>query len=414
MFQSKEEEPLSVSEINQILKSVIESQLGQVVVKGELSNLRLAASGHLYFSLKDQQAVISAVLFRRALRKIAFELEDGQEVVLRGKVTVYPPRGSYQLIVEEVEPLGKGALMLQFEKLKARLEKEGLFSPEKKRDLPLYPKRVAVVTSESGAAIRDILNVLGRRNPLINVLVSPVTVQGERAADQIIAALKKIEKYNLAEVVILARGGGSLEDLWCFNDERLVRYISKFKIPLVCGVGHEIDFTLCDFAANMRAPTPSAAAEIVVSHRIELLERVTGFKARLITHLKNRLNQYQTWVRSFRPERLKACLSIDNQWMRLDELHARSKQSMKYSLYNHRQNLLSQGRHLQALSPLGLLERGWIQALDSKSQTIKSVNELNEDEKIRLRFKDGRVTSQVKKIEKLANLSGSVLDGEPL
>ena len=258
---------LTVSELTARIRGVVEPQFLSVWVKGEVSNYRPAASGHAYFSLKDEGAMLSAACFSWASRnrqsRTPFELKDGLEVLCRGKISIYPPRGSYQLTVEQIEPVGAGALQLAFEQLKARLLAEGLFDPRRKRPIPGYPRHISVVTSPSGAAIRDMLTVLRRRAPQIRVTVIPALVQGDQAAAQILRGLEIANRHQLGEVVVLARGGGSIEDMWCFNDERLARGIAASRIPVISAVGHEIDFSISDFVADLRAPTPSAAAEIV-------------------------------------------------------------------------------------------------------------------------------------------------------
>ncbi|MBI2370449.1 MAG: exodeoxyribonuclease VII large subunit [Deltaproteobacteria bacterium] len=272
---------LTVSELTSLIKAQLEGTFADLWVEGEVSNLRLPGSGHVYFSLKDEQASIRAVMFRNAHRRLRFDLEDGLHVVCRGRVSVYEPRGDYQLIVEELEPRGLGALQLAFEQLKARLQAEGLFDPARKRPLPVLPRRIAVVTSRTGAVIRDFLQILGRRFANLHVLVYPVRVQGPEAAMDIAAALRELQEVRGLDVIILARGGGSLEDLWPFNEEVVARAIVASRVPVVSAVGHEVDFTITDFVADLRAPTPSAAAELVVASKGEFLQRLEMLQARL-------------------------------------------------------------------------------------------------------------------------------------
>ncbi len=249
---------ISVAQLTSTIKSLLEGEVGLVTVKGEISNWRPAASGHIYFSLKDSEAVISAALFRGAAAKMKGPpIKDGMEVICRGRISVYPPRGTYQIIVENMEPVGSGSLQAQFEALKKKLFQEGLFDSARKRKIPMLPNRIVVITSPTGAAIRDVLSVLKRRFAGVNVLILPALVQGADAPAELISALKLANEKALGDVILLTRGGGSLEDMWCFNDENLAREIFRSKIPVVSAVGHEIDFTIADFVADLRAPTPS-------------------------------------------------------------------------------------------------------------------------------------------------------------
>lgn len=243
---------LTVSQITAKIKGLLEGEIGEVWIKGEISGFKPSPSGHVYFSLKDSGAVLSCAMFG-ARGKIKFEAKDGLEVMARGRISVYPPRGNYQLIVEHIEPLGHGALQLAFEQLKAKLHKEGLFDASRKKAIPAHPTKVAIVTSPTGAALQDMLNVLGRRNAGISILVVPSLVQGDQAPAQLVRGVEIVNRFKLADVIIMARGGGSMEDLWCFNDENVVRAVAASQIPVISAVGHEVDFTLCDFAADLKA-----------------------------------------------------------------------------------------------------------------------------------------------------------------
>lgn len=281
---SKNNEPsiYSVEQLNIYIKQLIEGQIGVVWVKGEISNFKAHSSGHFYFSLKDSKSQITAVMFRGHNARLKFKPADGMEVLVRGRITVYEPRGNYQLMCDMMDPVGAGAMQKAFEQLKSKLKAEGLFETSRKKPIPTFPRHVAVVTSPTGAAIRDILNVLSRRAKGIRVTVVPTVVQGESAAPQICEALKKA--YNLpdVDVIIVGRGGGSIEDMWCFNDESLARLISSSKVPVISAVGHEIDFTISDFVSDLRAPTPSAAAELVSRSVVELENKVKSFE-RILT-----------------------------------------------------------------------------------------------------------------------------------
>jgi exodeoxyribonuclease VII large subunit len=272
--QNEELTILTVEQLNLTIKQLLEGQVGHVWVQGEISNFKAHSSGHLYFSLKDSRSQISAVMFRGFNSRLKFRPTDGMEVLARGRISVYEPRGSYQILCESMEPVGAGALQKAFEQLKEKLKKEGLFEASKKRPIPPFPQHVAIVTSPTGAAIRDILNILSRRAPHVEVTLVPALVQGEGAAPNLCENLKKAQQLPGVDVIILGRGGGSIEDLWAFNDEKLARLVAESPVPVISAVGHEIDFTICDFVADLRAPTPSAAAELVAKSHHEILQRI--------------------------------------------------------------------------------------------------------------------------------------------
>jgi exodeoxyribonuclease VII large subunit len=273
---------VTVSQLTSSIKAILEGGVGAVTVRGEISNWRPATSGHIYFSLKDAGAMIGAAFFKGAASRMrGLSVKDGVEVICRGRVSVYAPRGTYQVIVESLEPVGAGTLQAQFEALKKKLYEEGLFDTARKRPIPLMPDRIVVITSPTGAAIRDVLSVLKRRFAGAQVLLIPALVQGEAAAPALVEALRQANEFSLGDVILLTRGGGSLEDMWCFNDETLARAIHGSRIPVVSAVGHEIDFTIADFVADLRAPTPSAAAEMLVREKQALVEAVSELEARL-------------------------------------------------------------------------------------------------------------------------------------
>jgi exodeoxyribonuclease VII large subunit len=291
---TQKESAFSVTEITRQIKDSLEGQFKSVWVKGELSNIRKPPSGHIYASLKDSDAQIRMVMFRNAASKSsngtgAFEWKEGAEVIILGRLSVYPPQGSYQIIATHIEAVGSGALQAQFEALKQKLKAEGLFEAAHKKTLPFLPQRIGIVTSPSGAAVKDILNVISRRFPNMTIDIYPAVVQGKEAAYEIIKSITLAEKLNRVDVLIVGRGGGSIEDLWCFNDEALARKIFACPIPIVSAVGHEIDFTICDFVADVRAPTPSAAAELVVPPIKDLLSKLNEMKQILTHHVLQRL-----------------------------------------------------------------------------------------------------------------------------
>ena len=285
---------LSVGELNAKIRDLLENELQAVWVEGEISNARVWNTGHLYFTLKDSGSQIKAVMFRSAVRYLKFKPEDGLKVVARGKVSVYDPKGEYQILCEHMEPKGLGSLQQAFEQLKKKLAAEGLFDPARKRPLPALPRRIGIVTSLDGAALRDIIRVLRRRYPNAHLVLSPTRVQGEGAGREVAHAIRKIERVEGVDVVIVARGGGSLEDLWAFNDEVLARVIAACTVPIISGVGHETDFTIADFVADLRAPTPSAAAELVVRRKDEFFGHIDRIGERLDAAIHHRLRRMET------------------------------------------------------------------------------------------------------------------------
>lgn len=298
---------LTVSQLNNNIKLILEESFDGVLVEGEVSNLRRPQSGHVYFTLKDDKSQIKAVFFRAFggyAKRNPFELEEGLKILCRARVNVYLPRGEYQLVVESVEPLGIGALQKAFEQLKAKLSSEGLFDEAHKKSLPFIPARIGIVTSPTGAVIKDILNITKRRCPATHILIAPVRVQGGGAAEEIIQALHNLHTYGNVDVIIIARGGGSLEDIAPFNDEALAREIYRSSIPIVSAVGHETDFTICDFVADLRAPTPSAAAELIVPQRLDLLSKLISLQQRMIAGFDRHLNDVSDQLVSLQ-ERLK-------------------------------------------------------------------------------------------------------------
>ncbi len=286
----------TVSELTSAIRDTLETRFAEVWIEGEISNCRLWNTGHLYFTLKDSGAQLKGVMFRSALRTLRFKPEDGLRVVARGRITVYDPKGEYQVLCEHMEPQGVGALQLAFEQLKKRLQAEGLFAAERKRPLPALPRRIGIVTSLDGAAVRDVIKVITRRHPNPSLVIRPTRVQGEGAASEVARALAAIARVPGVDVVILARGGGSIEDLWAFNEETVARAIARSPIPVISGVGHETDFTIADFVADVRAPTPSAAAEIVVAGKDEFCARIDRLTGRLRASARSRLERSRTYL----------------------------------------------------------------------------------------------------------------------
>ncbi len=385
----------SIGELNRLVKNTIEGQFPLIWVRGEISNFKPHSSGHFYFSLKDSTSQISAVMFKGHNARLKFRPEDGMEVIVRGKLTVYEPRGSYQVFCELMEPVGAGALQKAFEQLKKKLESEGLFSAAKKRSLPAFPKRIALVTSPTGAAIRDMLNVLTRRFKGLEVTVIPTAVQGEAAPREIV---KAIELANLVQppfdVMIVGRGGGSIEDLWAFNTEPVARAIHASQIPTVSAVGHEIDFTIADFVADLRAPTPSAAAELVVKNVGDLIDQIGVYRERLkhliISGIRSKTEKVQlTSKRLIDPKR-----KLQDMIIRCDELVDRLKSQLRFIFERKSTRLGRAASLLDSLSPLKVMDRGYA-IVTIHDQILKSYKDAKVSETVLMRVSDGDLTAQV-------------------
>ena len=395
---------LTVSALNFYIKSVFDgdSNLLNVFVEGEISNFKNHySSGHLYFSLKDENSVIKCVMFNRAASRLKFIPENNMKVIIRGRVAVYERDGQYQIYCEDMQPLGAGALAIAFEQLKEKLGKEGLFDIERKRPLPKQIKRVAVLTSNTGAAIKDIISVSERRNPLVELVVCPVLVQGEGAAKSMTEMLDKVYKASGIDVIIIGRGGGSVEDLWCFNDESLVRKIFRSPIPVVSAVGHETDFTLCDFVADLRAPTPSAAAEIVVPDVLTKIADATMLKNRIFDLCTNFINvmyerldrvlQSNVFVDSTNALNAKrdALCSL------IDKFYVFSR--LKHNEFENRASLLF--KKLETLNPISVMSRGFSLAYNDKGQ-IATASNIEVDSKMTVKFIDGTAECKVIEVSK--------------
>jgi exodeoxyribonuclease VII large subunit len=399
MIEKAERVVYSVAQLNAEARQLLEGGLPPLWVEGEISNFSAPSSGHWYFTLKDRTAQIRCAMFRGANSRLRFRPKDGLQVLVRGRVSLYEPRGDYQMIAEMMEDAGEGALQREFEKLKAKLAAEGLFSPEIKRPLPEMPKRIAIVTSPTGAAVRDVLHVLARRFPASQVLVVPTPVQGAAATESIVAAIDTVSKRGDAEVLILARGGGSIEDLWCFNDERVARAIRRCAIPVITGIGHEIDFTIADFAADLRAPTPSGAAELVVPDGRTLLATFAGVQAQLqrcmaraLTRATERYeNLAQRLTRAHPGTRLR------QQVQRLDELDLRLRRAWESRFTRAQQRLLLAQRGLDAISPLATLDRGFAIVTRPDGSVVQDAASLSPGDAIEARLARGVVQAQVTK-----------------
>jgi len=390
----------SVSEITREIKVLLEGRFPGVWVEGEISNIRRPGSGHTYFTLKDEGSQLQAVIYRSQNVRIPFELKDGMQVVALGDVSVYAKGGRYQLTVSELEPRGLGALQLAFEQLKARLAKEGLFDTARKRAIPLLPERIGIVTSPSGAAIRDILNVIQRRFANVRILISPVRVQGETAAMEIAEAIDSFNARGDADVLIVTRGGGSIEDLWAFNEEPVARAIARSRIPVISAVGHEIDYTISDFIADLRVPTPSAAAELVVAKKSELHEKISMFRSALITGIRSRLEQLRNRVRLCEGSYfLQAPENAVRQYQQLlDELLGRLKRSFHHMVEISRTRLQAVAGKLESLNPLSILSRGYsVVVRERDGAVVCDASEVEVGERVRARLRRGGFVATVDK-----------------
>jgi len=343
----------TVSELTRFIRSTLENSFPEVWVDGEISNLRTHSSGHTYFTLKDEKSQIRSVIFRHQKGVMRFRPEDGQRVIVRGRVTVYEPRGEYQILVDYLEPKGVGALQVAFEQLKRKLADEGLFDESRKKPLPLLPQRIGVVTSPTGAAIRDILRVITRRFANVEILLNPVRVQGEGAAEEIAHAVDVMNRYTDVDVLIVGRGGGSLEDLWAFNEEAVARAIARSRIPVISAVGHEIDFTIADLVADVRAPTPSAAAEMVVKDKEELEQGVASSRQRIVVSLRALMDAHRRHLGSLTGRRVLTdpLLPIAELQQRVDETRQRAERAMATKKRQESERLAHTSHKLALLSP---------------------------------------------------------------
>ncbi len=403
MFRTSIHKPkvLSVSELTARIQTAIETSFEYVAVSGEVSNAKLNASGHWYFSLKDKEAVLPCVLWRSTAQYIPFDLQDGLQVVARGKLTVFAPRGAYQMVVNTLQPVGVGDWQLAFEQLKEKLGKEGLLAAERKRPIPLLPKKIGVVTSPSAAALRDVLSALKRRNSNVQVLISPCRVQGEGSIEEIVQAINDLQQLDDLDVIIIARGGGSIEDLWSFNSEPVARAVVSSRIPIISGIGHETDITICDLVADLRAPTPTAAAELVARGRAELLEKWTNLNRRLLHSMQQRMSNARIRLQKLDPrhalyrhaERLKKIK------LQLESKKARLLKAMDYKVINWKHRLHRGHEKLLALSALNVLERGFSILQKDDGTIVRNAKDVSAGEIITGRLSSGKLRLRVEEVE---------------
>ena len=394
--------PLSVTELNGCIKGLIESdeRFFDVYVRGELSNYKIYPSGHHYFTLKDSESSLRCVMFRSSASKLRFRPENGMGVTVRGRISVYTRDGAYQLVSTGIMPEGAGDLQVAFEQLKAKLEAEGLFDERYKKPLPKFPKRIAIITSSAGAAVHDMLRILGRRWPMTEAVLLPVRVQGVEAPPEIAGAIRYANEFKVADLIITGRGGGSIEDLWAFNDERVARAIFASEIPVISAVGHEPDVTISDYVADRRASTPSNAAEIAVPDWREISDVLSGFEIRADQAMRKKLTRLSDRLETLKTKRVMTdhMVQIEDRRMRLDRLRDELSAAQTDNLSLHHRRYIALASSLDAMSPLRVLSRGYSIASGADGTVVKSVSELSEGEKIRLRLSDGSADCVVDKI----------------
>ncbi len=398
------DQALTVTQLNQIIKDLIEGQpmLSHVCVRGELSNYKIYPSGHHYFTLKDSESSLRCVMFKSSASKLRFRPESGMSVTVWGRVSVYPRDGAYQLYCMQLMPEGTGDLQVAFEQLKARLQAEGLFDESHKKPLPPFPGRIAIVTSSAGAAVHDMIRILSRRWPMTKVLLLPVRVQGAEAPPEIAGAIRYANEFKVADLIITGRGGGSIEDLWAFNDERVARAIYESRIPVISAVGHEPDVTISDYVADRRASTPSNAAEIAVPDRREIAELLSSYDIRSSQALRRQLSQLSERLESYRSKQVlrDPTAQFDNRRMELDRLRDRMITAEERSLSKGRERFAALAAALDAMSPLRVLTRGYAIASDGTGSCIRSVLELEPGERLSLRFSDGSADCLVEQVKR--------------
>ena len=393
----------TVGQINRYIRNLLENDfiLSSLLVKGEISNFKAHSSGHLYFTLKDASGALSCVMFRQDAAGLPFEPENGMQVVVYGHISLYEKTGQYQLYAEFLEPLGIGALQVAFEQLKEKLAAEGLFDGDFKREIPKNPSCIAVITSPTGAAVRDILQIVKRRDPNVKVAIFPTLVQGEQAAVDIVHSLKLVNEWGKADVIILGRGGGSMEDLWCFNDENVARAVFASEIPVISAVGHETDFTITDFVADMRAPTPSAAAELATMplterreafHRLEL--RLERDVSALLTSCRRRLDLLKS-----RPVMERPLERIYRTMMDVEETQQRLDKEMTNRLMQRAERWQYLTNRLEAASPLAVMSRGYVMAVTSSGKLLTSVKQAEVGDRVTLHLQDGKMETNIQEKE---------------
>lgn len=390
----------SVSEVNRYVKMLFDSDelLASISIRGEITNFKAHYTGHYYFTLKDEASTIKCVMFKGYAQFVKFKPADGMKVVINGQVSAFERDGVYQIYCKSMSPEGLGDLYLAYEQLKEKLSKEGLFDVTKKKEIPFLPKRVGVITSRTGAVIRDIINVSTRRYPNVNILIYPAAVQGVNVASTVIEGLKTFNELNNVDVIIIARGGGSFEDLFGFNDENLARQIYASNIPVVSAVGHETDFTICDFVSDLRAPTPSAAAELVYPEYSEIVNRISKDKNRTIIAIKNYIERKRQYVERLKAAKLeKVPLDKINKYrLTIDNLMTKSESTLRYKLEKYKTRCIKSITKIDTLSPLKTITRGYSVTEDIDGKIVRKVSDVKPNEEIKITVTDGKISAIVK------------------
>ena len=394
-----EQQALSVFDLNEYVSTLLnqDSVLCQLCVKGEISGYKRYPSGHAYFQLKDDRASVSCVMFKGNFQRLTFVPENGMKVLLFGRASIYTVDGRFQLVASFMQEDGLGDLFREFEKLQRKMADEGLFDESHKKPIPFLPKRIGVVTSPKGAVIQDIINVLNRRYPNYDLLICPSAVQGKEAAKELIAGVKTLDARDDIDVIIIARGGGSMEDLWCFNDEQLGRTIYEAKTPIISAVGHETDYTICDFCSDLRAPTPSAAAELVLPNKIEVLDKLNQSAAMLLTAMDHfaKIKRHKLEMLTKHRALMLPEYRLKQEQQRCDYLLEKLSNDMTGIVSEKTSELSGNMAKLEALNPMSILVRGYSYVIDSESKTVDSIKCVNIDEDIRIRVSDGVIDARV-------------------
>ena len=397
-------EARTVSWLNDYIKLLLEDEviLQDILVVGEISNFKRHSTGHFYFTLKDEKSEIRAVMFKSYASRVKFNVNNGMRVIIHARIGVFQSAGTYQLYVDSIEPDGIGALHLAYEQLKEKLFKEGLFDEEHKKTIPKYPKRIGVITSPTGAAIRDIINIYSRRYPVAKLILYPSLVQGENAPIELISGIEYFNITESVDVIIIGRGGGSIEDLWAFNDENLARVIYNSKIPIISAVGHEIDFTICDFVADLRAPTPSSAAELATPSLTEISAKICDYNNRFLQAILSNIDDARGKLENLSNARVfnKPKFLFDSQKMHLASLENELNNNFNGVVIKSKSLFAEKVAKLNALNPLSVLSRGYSVAYNENNEVIKSIEQINEDNNITIKFFDGRINARVISKEK--------------
>lgn len=393
----EESEVLTVSQITQNIKEIIEGNFSLIIIEGEISNYRPNASGHLYFSLKDDEAQISAVMFKGRASSLNFQIKDGMKVQATGSISVYAPQGKYQIVISKMSIAGEGDILKMIEDRKRKLAEEGIFDVENKKKIPNYPKKVGIVTSPTGAAVRDILNIAKRRNSSISVVILPAQVQGDAAAQTIVKQIQTANAFNMCDVLIIGRGGGSLEDLLPFSDENVVRAIANSKIPTISAVGHEIDWALSDYAADMRAPTPSAAAELVFPLKEEMFETINYYKNTFSEKMENLIRDAKMELKTFDSSSMEIRLKsiIQNQKSKIENSKYFLEDEIKSKTKNARILIENSIKTFEIANPENVIKRGFAVVRKTDGKIVKNTTELSNNEEINIKLSNGEIKAKV-------------------